>query len=39
MGVTILPPKRNLVPRFDIVLNGKLELDEYLDRFVAVPDI
>ena len=39
-GVTILPPKRNLVPRF----NGcaklrKIELGEYLDMFVVIPDI
>ena len=39
-GVTILPPKRNLVPRF----NGcaklrKMELGEYLDTFVTIPDI
>ena len=39
-GVTILPPKRNLVPRF----NGgaklrKMEIGEYLDMFVVIPDI
>jgi len=38
--VTILPHKRNLVPRF----NGcaklrKIELGEYLDMFVVIPDI
>ena len=39
-GVTILPPKRNLVPRF----NGgaklrKMEIGDYLDMFVVIPDI
>ena len=39
-GVTILLPKRNLVPRF----NGgaklrKMEIGEYLDMFVVIPDI
>ena len=39
-GVTILPPKRNLVPRF----NGsaklrKMEIGEYLGMFVVILDI
>ena len=38
--ITILPPKRNLVPRF----NGGVKLQEiwkgrYLGRFVTTPDI
>ena len=37
-GVTILPPKRNLAPRFNEWLNGELEIGEYLDRLVAIPD-
>ena len=38
-GVTILPPKRNLVPRFSEWLKGELEIGVYLDRLVAIPDI
>jgi len=38
-GVTILPPKRNLVPRFNEWLKEKLEIGVYLDRLVAIPDI
>ena len=39
LGVTILPPKRNLVPRFNEWLKEKLEISVYLDRLVAIPDI
>ena len=38
-GVTILPPKRNLAPRFNEWLKGELEISVYLDRLVAIPDI
>ena len=38
-GVTILPPKRNLAPRFNKWLKEELEIGEYLDRLVAIPDI
>ena len=38
-GVTILPPKRNLIPRFNEWLKGELGIGVYLDRLVAVPDI
>ena len=38
-GVTILPPKRNLAPRFNEWLQGELEIGVYLDRLVAIPDI
>ena len=38
-GVTILPPKRNLAPRFNEQLKGELEIGVYLDKFVAIPDI
>ena len=36
---TILPPKRNLAPRFNEWLKGELGIGVYLDRLVAVPDI
>ena len=35
--VTILPPKRNLAPRFNEWLKGELEIVVYLDRLVAIP--
>jgi hypothetical protein len=38
-GVTILPPKRNLAPRFNEWIKGELEIDVYLDRLVVIPDI
>ena len=38
-GVIILPPKRNLAPRFNEWLKGELEISVYLDRLVAIPDI
>ena len=38
-GVTILPPKRNLAPRFNEWLKGDSEIGVYLDKFVAIPDI
>ena len=38
-GVTILPPKRNLAPRFNEWLKGALDIDVYLDMLVAIPDI
>ena len=38
-GVTILPPKRNLAPRFNELLKGELEIGVYLDRLVAIPVI
>ena len=37
-GVTILPPKRNLAPRFNEWLKGELEIGVYLDRLVVIPD-
>ena len=37
-GVTILPPKRNLAPRFNEWLKGELEISVYLDRLVAILD-
>ena len=37
--VTILPPKRNLAPRFSEWLKGELEIGVYLDRLVVIPDI
>ena len=37
--VTILPPKRNLAPRFNEWLKGELEIGVYLDRLVAITDI
>ena len=37
--VTILPPKRNLAPRFNEWLKGDSEIGVYLDKFVAIPDI
>ena len=37
-GVTILPPKRNLAPRFNEWLKGDLEIGVYLDRLVATQD-
>ena len=39
MSVIILPPKRNLVSRFNEWLKEKLEIGVYLDRLVAIPDI
>ena len=36
-GVTILPPKRNLAPRFNEWLKGDSEIGVYLDRLVAIP--
>ena len=38
-GVTILPPKRKLAPRFNEWLKGELEIGVYFDRHVAIPDI
>ena len=38
-GVTILPPKRNLAPRFNEWLKGELEIGVYLNRLVEIPDI
>ena len=38
-GVTNLPPKRNLAPRFNEWLKGESEIGVYLDRLVAIPDI
>ena len=38
-GVTILPPKRNLAPRFNEWIKGELEIGVYLDRLVAIPVI
>ena len=38
-GVTILSPKRNLVPRFNEWLKGELKIGVYLDSLVAIPDI
>ena len=38
-GVTILPPKRNLAPRFNEWLKGESEIGVYLDRLVAITDI
>ena len=38
-GVTILPPKRNLAPRFNEWLKGELKIGVYLDMLVAIPDI
>ena len=38
-GVTILPLKINLAPRFNEWLKGELEIGVYLDRLVAIPDI
>ena len=40
LDVTILPPKRNLVPRFngDVKWRGMLEI-RYLGRLVTFPDI
>ena len=38
-GVTILPPKRNLAPRFNEWLKGELEIGVYLDSLVAIPGI
>ena len=38
VGVTILPPKRNLALRFNEWLKGELEIGVYLDRLVAIPD-
>ena len=39
VGVTILPPKRNLAPRFNEWLKGALDIGVYLDRLVVIPDI
>ena len=38
-SVTILPLKRNLVPRFNEWLKGELEIGVYLVGLVAIPDI
>ena len=38
-GVIILPPKRNLAPRFNERIKGELEIGAYLDRLVAIPKI
>ena len=39
LGVTVLPPKRNLVPRFNEGVKWRVKNWKYLDRFVAIPDI
>ena len=38
-GVAILPPKRNLAPRFNEWLKRESEIGVYLDRLVAILDI